>query len=198
MAEVMLKQLTGGDKISARFMRRDFFDIEPHHKIWMAANHKPVIQGTDYAVWRRIKEIPFDVTIKEDEQDHNLIKKLSKELPGILAWAVQGALDWQDGGLRVPEKVKEATAAYKFEMDVIGHFIDERCTTNKLASVTATKLYEAYKIWAETNGEKPISQIAFSRKMRDRGYVTETRDNVGRWKYEKLGLKSEEEEIPPL
>ena len=99
MAEVPMKQVTGGDPIRARKLFKDFFQFLPTHKIILAANHKPVVSGTDHAVWRRIKLVPFVVTIPEEAKDKVLPEKLKAEVPGILAWAVRGCLDWQRGGL---------------------------------------------------------------------------------------------------
>ncbi|PLS83054.1 MAG: hypothetical protein CYG60_22800, partial [Actinobacteria bacterium] len=111
MAESLVKQLTGGEKVKARYLHKDFFEFDPTHKVFLVANHKPEVLGTDHAIWRRVKLIPFDVTIPEEEQDPRLPEKLQAELPGILAWAVRGCLDWQRDGLAEPEEVKAATEA---------------------------------------------------------------------------------------
>jgi len=194
LAEVLVKQLTGGDRITARFMRHDFFSFDPSHKIWLAANHKPIIKGTDYAIWRRIRMIPFDVVIPPAEQDSSLGDKLRAELPGILAWAVRGCLEWQKIGLAAPEKIKRATEAYQTEMDLIAGYLAERCVVNSLASVTAGALYADYKVWAEESGEKPISQRSFSGRLKERGYTTSDRDGSGRALYSGLGLLAKDAE----
>lgn len=194
LAEVLTKQLTGGDRMKARFTHRDWFEFEPSHKIWLAANHKPVIMGTDYAIWRRIKLIPFSVTIPEPERDPHMLAKLRAELPGILTWAVRGCLEWQRQGLAIPEKVKQATNEYQAAQDTLAAFMDERCIINDLASVTAGKLYEAFKAWAKDAGEEIISQRRFSERLRERGHVTEGRDINGRALYHGLGLRSDEGE----
>ena len=129
MAESLVKDLTGGDTISARFLHREFFTFRPEFKLWIRGNHKPSIRGTDDGIWRRIHLIPFEVQIPEAERDPNLPEKLHAELPGILRWAVEGAIAWQRDGLRVPEKVKAATSEYRTEMDRLADFIDEKCTT---------------------------------------------------------------------
>src|SRR5205807_894309 len=98
LAEAMMKQLTGGDRITARKLYQDLFEFDPTHKIMLAANHKPVVKGTDGAVWRRIKLVPFIVTITDAEKDKGLLSKLKAEAPGILAWAVRGCLAWQRDG----------------------------------------------------------------------------------------------------
>src|SRR5262249_53818113 len=119
IAEGLMKQLTGGDKVRARFMCRDFFEFTPSHKIFLAANHKPVVRGTDLATWRRIKLVPFTVTIPNKERDKTLLDKLRKEFPGILAWAVRGCQAWQASGLAEPKEITAATAGYRSEMDSV-------------------------------------------------------------------------------
>src|SRR5207249_4861041 len=101
----------------ARKMRQDFFEFQPTWKIFLAANHRPTVRGTDHAVWRRIKLVPFEVTIPKDEQDKHLLTKLRAEWPGILAWAIRGCLDWQREGLGEPDEVRAATAAYRAQQD---------------------------------------------------------------------------------
>lgn len=194
MAEVLVKQLTGGDRIKARFMRRDFFEFDPQHKIFLAANHKPIIRGTDYAIWRRIRLIPFMVTIPPDEQDKVLGEKLRAELPGILAWAVRGCLEWQKNGLIVPAKIKQATDEYQTEMDIIAGFLADCCIVSSLASVTASAIYQAYKTWTESNGEKAMSHRAFSARLKERGFAATSRDGAGRWVYSGLGLLTKDDE----
>jgi len=188
MAEVLVKQMTGGDMVKARFMRGDFFEYEPTHKIWLAANHKPPITGTDNAIWRRIKLIPFEVTIPEAEQDKHLIEKLKTELPGILAWAVRGCLAWQQIGIAFPDRVDKATEAYRAEMDLVAQFLEECCVINSLASVGASVLYGEYCKWCDQYREKPEKQKAFSMRLKERGFVAKDRDSYGRALYSGIGL----------
>ena len=188
MAEVLVKQMTGGDRMKARFMRCDFFEFDPTFKIWLAANHKPVIKGTDYAIWRRIHLIPFEVTIPAAEQDPSLGAKLREELPGILAWMVRGAIDWQRNGLSVPEKVKQATAEYQAENDLVTQFIADCCLASPMAVVFAGELYAAYKNWAIENGVDQLSQFAFSRRMAEKNFIGRRVPGDGRKQYSGLGL----------
>jgi putative DNA primase/helicase len=169
LAESLTKQLTGGDRIKARFMRENFFEFQPTFKIFLAANHKPNIRGTDYAIWRRIKLVPFEVTIPEKECDPDLPEKLREELPGILAWAVRGCLTWQKEGLKEPEKVRRATEQYRAEQDLIADFIGECCTLDPKVRIKASDLYEAYKRWCESNGEQVLTQRAFADRLTERG-----------------------------
>jgi putative DNA primase/helicase len=172
LAEVLVKQLTGGDKVTARFLYSEFFEFDARFKVFLSTNHKPVIRGTDNAIWRRIRLIPFEVTIPEEEQDKDLQGKLRSELPGILAWAVRGCLRYQEYGLGQPEKVSAATQAYREEMDVLGGFLKDRCIMDKDARVPNSKLYPAYKEWCESTGEKPLTQQKLAIVLADRGFRT--------------------------
>lgn len=171
MAEVLVKQLTGGDTITARFLHQEFFEFKPQCKIFLAANHKPIIKGTDHAIWRRIKMIPFTVTIPEEEQDKHLLDKLKSELSGILAWAVKGCLAWQQLGLGTPDEVKVATEGYRAEMDVIAGFIDECCHVHPAVSVQASAIYEAYCKWCKENGEEAQNQKKFGMALTEKGFI---------------------------
>jgi putative DNA primase/helicase len=170
LAESTVKDLTGGDTITARFMRGEWFDFTPTHKLWLSTNHKPEIRGTDAAIWRRIRLIPWTVTIPPEEQDKGLLAKLREELPGILAWIVQGCLEWRREGLRPPDEVRRATGKYRAEMDVLAAFIDEECIVAEHASATAKALYSAYREWCEENGERPESQRRFGGRLKERGF----------------------------
>ncbi|MBE7444687.1 MAG: primase C-terminal domain-containing protein [Planctomycetia bacterium] len=180
LSENLIKSLTGGDTVSARFLFAEFFDFQPIFKLWLAANHKPNIRGTDYAIWRRIRLIPFNVTIPEEEQDKHLEEKLKAELPGILAWAVQGCLEWQRNGLQTPVEVKTATKGYRDEMDTIGAFISDCCVLVQDAKVQAGKLYGAYKKWCEENGEFTLTQRYFGMRLSEKGY--ERIESNGHWR----------------
>jgi putative DNA primase/helicase len=168
MAESKIKAMTGGDTVTARFMRGEFFDFIPEFKLWLRANHKPVITGTDNAIWRRIRLIPFEVEIPKDEQDPYLMDKLSQEYEGILAWAVAGCLDWQRERLNPPEKVVNATSKYRNEMDTIGNFLDEKTEAGE--SVLSKILYQAYTSWCEDSGDRPLTQRAFSQTLTEKGF----------------------------
>jgi putative DNA primase/helicase len=183
MAESLMKQLTGGDKVKARRMREDFFEMTPTWKIFLAANHKPTIRGCDLAVWRRIKMIPFSVTITEEEKDPHLGEKLKDEWPGILAWAVRGCLDWQREGLGEPDEVKSATQAYRAEQDLVQGFIDECCFVNANAWATASDLLNAYAAWS---GDKIMTAKAFGMRLQEKGYSPDKRG--GARGYKGIGL----------
>jgi putative DNA primase/helicase len=170
MAETLVKELTGGDRITARYMRQDNFEFEATHKIFLHGNHKPHIHGTDWAIWRRIDLISFEVTIPEDERDKHLEDKLKDELSGILNWALEGCLSWQRKGLSSPDKVKTATQEYRAEQDIIGGFLADCCTINPNADETAANLYQAYIKWCTTNGEKTEAQTIFGGALKERDF----------------------------
>jgi putative DNA primase/helicase len=168
LAEVIVKQLTGGDSVTARFLFKEFFEFVPQGKIYLAANHKPVIKGTDLGIWRRIVLVPFTVTIPPERQDKKLLEKLKAELPGILAWSVRGCLAWQKHGLEVPQEVQYATESYRDEMDVLKDFLTECCFEHPTAWVTAKALYQAYREWCERNGLRPLDQRDFGLRLTER------------------------------
>lgn len=170
MAEAFMKQLTGGEKIRARKCFKDFFEFEPTHKIFLASNHKPTIRGTDFAAWRRIKLVPFTVTIPEAEKDPHLGDKLKAEYPGILAWMVRGCQEWLRHGMQEPAKVTAATAEYQAEQDTVAGFIAECCTEQQGARTQLTGLLEAYHEWS---GDKWMKSRAFAKHLRAKGFVIE-------------------------
>lgn len=168
--EAVIKEITGGDSISVRFLYKEFFTYTPAFKLWLCTNHKPWIQGADHAIWRRIRLIPFEIRISDEEADRTLPQKLMEELPGILKWAVEGCLSWQREGLVVPEVVRSATDEYRSENDVFLEFLEENCATDKTSEESNKKLYEAYWQWCYQNKEHPLSRRAFGLRLRDRGF----------------------------
>ena len=190
--ESLVKDLTGGDHITARFLHREFFEFEPTFKIWMYGNHAPVIRGTDDGIWRRMRRIPFTVTIPEAERDPFLPEKLAGELEGILAWAIQGCLAWQQHGLGLPEAVKQATASYRADQDVLAAFMNDCVIIGSRFKVTKKALYSAYKTWAEDNGETAINARRFGQAMQERGYrINEREGHTGLSIFTGIGLIQE-------
>jgi len=161
-AEAKIKAMTGGDRISARFMRQDYFEYDPQFKLIVAGNHKPNL-------------IPFTVTIPEDERDETLSEALKAEWPGILEWALEGCLEWQERGLAPPESVTEATAEYFDAQDTLSQWIEERCITMPNCEAKASALYADWKDWAEGAGEFVGSQRRFSQGLEDRGFRRQRR-----------------------
>jgi len=170
LAEVLVKQLTGGDPIRARRMRCDFFQFAPTHKLWLAGNHLPTIVGNDHAIWRRILLIPFNVTFEGERCDRALPNRLAEEMPGILAWAVAGCLEWQKHGLGVPDAVRRTTGAYRSGEDHVGRFLADCAEVDPTASVSARKLREVYEDWCSQVGERPWSAKAVGEQLAARGF----------------------------
>lgn len=183
LAESQVKQITGGDRIVARQLYQDPFEFGPTHKLWLSTNHKPTVHGTDDAIWRRLRLIPFEQTIPPKQRDKHLTEKLRRELPGILQWAVEGCLAWQRDGLGESEHVRRATADYRKESDVFGQFLEECCVLGPNESVPASVLFLEYEAWASAAKLRPMSKPAFGRKMRDRKFHQERRghSNVTTW-----------------
>ncbi len=178
--EAGVKWLTGGDKIRARRMQEDFWQFNPTHKIFLAANTRPVIRGNDLGIWRRVRLVPFVVTISEQQRDPHLIDTLKDESAGILRWAVEGCLLWQREGLRAPDAVKAATGDYQAEMDLVGRFISDRCIVGTFAQVAAGDLYKSFLNWCTEGREREFSQQTFGRRLTDRGFARERRRS-GHW-----------------
>jgi putative DNA primase/helicase len=169
--EALVKELTGADRLKARFMRQDYWDFAPTHKLWLACNYKPKIRGTDHGIWRRIKLVDFEVTIPDDKQDKQLPAKLRAELPGILRWAVNGCLEWQREGLNPPKAVVDATACYRLESDLLAQFVEERCLHGDEYQVRSTELFADYKSWCAANGlDHPLSQKALAKQLQEKGH----------------------------
>lgn len=179
-AESLVKQLTGGDTVKARFLFREGFAFKPTFKLWISGNHRPIIKGTDNGIWRRVRLVPFDRTFA---LDRTFPAKLEAEAPGILAWAVRGCLEWQRDGLGEPIEVMEATASYRADMDRLAGFISEICVETTNATATAAQLYRAYKDWCEANGEKAESQRALGLRLKERGFRkgSDSRTNCVVW-----------------
>jgi putative DNA primase/helicase len=146
-----------------------------------------VVRGTDKAIWDRLKLIPFNVRIPEEQQDRKLLSKLKTELPGILAWAVRGCLEWQAEGLGVPEEVRNATGNYQSEMDVLANFIADACMLTSDARAGATSLFQAYKRWCDDNGERCGSQRGFSASLTERGFFKRRSGKTGTEEWQGIG-----------
>lgn len=195
LAEAKLKRLTGGDKISARRMRENFFEFAPTHKLWLQANHRPVIRGTDYAVWRRLRLVPFLVTIPSEERDKFLARRLAEEAAGILAWAVGGCVAWRSYGLSSPVAVTAATESYRAEMDVLADFIEEYCRLGEEYRAAAADLYKAYTTWCADSGERPMSQHVLGAMLTERGFDRRKYGPTRRWHWFGVGLEAAESRV---
>jgi putative DNA primase/helicase len=168
-AESKIKALTGGDMITARFMRQDFFEYLPAFKLLIVGNHKPSLRSVDEAIRRRFHLIPFCVTIPPDDRDPDLVDKLEQEWPGILAWMIEGCLEWQELGLRPCKAVLDATAAYLEAEDAMAAWMDERCERTISAWESSSDLFASWKAWAEMAGELSGTMKRFAQKLEVRG-----------------------------
>ncbi|MBI4612724.1 MAG: hypothetical protein HY720_03860 [Planctomycetes bacterium] len=175
LSEERVKSLTGGDRIKARRMREDFWYFVPAHKIILATNHRPRITGGDLGIWRRVRLVPWEVTIAEDEEDVELPAKLRAEAPGILAWIVAGAVEYLRDGLRPPKTVRDATAAYREAEDVLGEFLVEHVVESPGAFLATKPLHARFLEWAAEAGiPEPWGQRTLTRKLKDRGWKYST------------------------
>lgn len=194
LAETLVKDLVGGDDIRARFLHQNWFTFRPSAKLWIYGNSRPAIRGTDDGIWRRVRLIPFGVQIPAERVDGRLGEKLRHELAGILAWMVAGCLAWQQNGLGEPPAVKDATAAYREEMDFLAEFLAEACDINAGSTENATDVFHAFSQWCKVNGEKAQTQTAFGRMLRERGYE-KSRITGGRRVYHGLRLNENGREM---
>lgn len=186
LSESLIKQMTGGDQIAARFLYAEFFDFRPQFKIIIAGNHQPVIRGDDTGIWRRLHLVPFTVTIPPEKRNPKLAEELRSELPGILNWALKGCREWQKHRLSPPKAVTAAVAEYRSDMDVLGQWIDEKCELGADKEIGASFAYQDYREWAKFNGFSEMSSNAFGRRLKER-FVRKSK-NKGKW-YIGLALK---------
>lgn len=163
--EGLLKQLTGGDRVSARKLYENEFEFTPQFKLWMATNHKPYVRGRDDGIWRRFVIIPFEKQIPLKEIDRDLTDKLKKELPAIMKWCVDGFLEWQRIGLSEPAIIKEQRDEYRTEMDSTEAFIEECCNIDATKYVKTSELFKAYDMWARQNHQYKMSNRKFRSEM---------------------------------
>jgi putative DNA primase/helicase len=179
--EVLVKRLTGGDTIAARFMRAEWFEFKPAFKAWLATNHMPEIRGTDEAIWRRIRLVPFTVRIPDEERDPQLAAKLRDELPGILTLAVNGCQEWLANGLPAAAAVTDATATYRAESDLVGRFLDDCCLVDAGVKAKAGDLYTRYGYWAQSNGEHTLTAKQLGQRLAERGLTPKRGSGGTRW-----------------
>lgn len=181
LAESLIKQMTGEDSLTARFLHQEYFDFVPSFKLFLATNHKPTLRGGDLAIRRRVRLVPFSVTIPEAERDKEIVDKLRLELPGVLCWAIEGCLEWQQDGLGEPDAVQEATRDYLDEMDLIGRFLTEDCIREAGIRTPSAVFYKNFTAWSEQNGEKAMSQTAFGLRLKERGLESRKIRGVNHW-----------------
>lgn len=169
LAEAKIKDITGGDVLAVRRMTENFWDLTPTHTLHCAGNHKPTVLGTDGGIWRRIKLVPWTVTIAEKDRDAQLGEKLRAELPGILAWAVRGCLEWQLVGLAEPPEVTGAGAEFRAESDVLGSFFESHCVFESGGREACKAIRKAYETWCDDLGHRPLGARTLWRRFREAG-----------------------------
>jgi len=200
LAEAKVKELTGGDTLTARFLFKEEFEFTPVAKLWLYTNHRPVIKGTDDAIWRRIRVIPFNMKFPPEKRDGKLDETLHEELSGILNWALEGCIDWQREKLNPPEAVLRETEEYREEQDTLGGFIDEYCIEKPGVCVSCQKLYAAYQGWAkDREGRRNVlTQQQFGEAMKARGRERKRKGEDRRWHRIGIALRPDKdvEELP--
>jgi len=169
--EPLVKQLTGQDIIACRHLYCELFEFLPAFKPILLTNHLPIIRDPGHAIWRRIQAIPFLRIFREEAQDKQLDEKLLAELPGILNWAIAGALEYQKFGLKAPKCVLDAIATYRSDMDVLGDWLNEECEDSPSATTPVKDLYDAYSFWCHREKHTPIGKRNFGDELEKRGYA---------------------------
>lgn len=169
-AEARIKQLTGGDPVTARFMRQDFFTFTPSFKLTIVGNHQPMLRNVDDAARRRFNIVPF--IRKPSKPDRQLEEKLKAEWPGILQWMIEGCLDWQANGLVRPASVTDATDAYFAEQDLLQQWLSERCEVGSDWWEGTAELFESWGTYAKAAGDVPGTMKSFGPAMRRKGFLS--------------------------
>lgn len=173
LAEGLVKQMTGGDTVTARFLYGTEFEYQPTHKLWLVANDAPKVNSEDDGLWRRILRIPCDNVVPEGERDSSIkarLKDASIGGPAILAWAIEGALGWQSDGLAIPESIRAATREYKESQDPITDFVAEVCEVGEGMRVAFGDLWHAYLMYCKTYRRKPMGKLVFGDRLEAKGY----------------------------
>ena len=186
--EALVKDLTGGDTVTARFLHKEFFEFKPTHKLLMCGNHKPIVRGTDEGIWRRLVLVPFSVTIPAGERRpmSEMLATFKAELSGILNWAVSGYQDYIRNGLKIPSEVHVATGKYREDSDVLQTFLEEVTEQGVGFTVRCQALYGAYKQWCDTNNEFPLNSRRLSDALKERGFANRAGAHN---RYEWIGLR---------
>lgn len=170
--EARMKRFTGGDDITARYVHQNLVTFTPTHTAMFVTNYLPKVSGDDEAVWARLRVIPFDVVIPPAERDKHLGDKLQAEAEVVLAWAVEGWLDYRRRGdfLDEPEAVLQRTAKYRSDSDDLGRFIEEWCDLGPAYCAMTSELHEAYTRWANQSGAQSMRMVAFANALTERGF----------------------------
>jgi putative DNA primase/helicase len=170
-----LKNATGGEEIIAKFSHKDTFSYKPHFKMYLATNHKPRIEGTDLGIWRRVKLVPYTVTIPLERQNAKLTQELLEESQGILNWLIEGFRMFSELGYKLPacKVVEDATKQYQSDEDVVLNFIRDMCETGNAYDVSGKEIYSSFSVWQKLEGQRPMTQTKFGTRLSDLGYPVE-------------------------
>jgi putative DNA primase/helicase len=179
--EAKIKAMTGGEPITARLMRQNFFSFQPEFKLWFVANDRPRVRGTDHAFWRRVRVIQLNIKIPSSERDPDLAIKLRAEFPGILAWAIRGCRKWQRDGLGQPAAVRTATEGWQQEMDHLKKFVAEELIIAPGLKVRSSQMFDRYTKWCSSHGEEALTIHNFKAKLQESLDVTHKRINGSSW-----------------
>ena len=179
--------LAGREQLSARFLHREFFDFWPTAKPWLRTNHRPIVHGTDDGIWRRLHLIPFKRKYSENERNPWLEQQLMEESAGILAWMVEGCLEWQRIGLAPSQLVRNESASYRTESDLLGEFLQDVCTCGANEREQQAAVFARWRYWCESNALRCGAKASFTRKLSERGFK-ESRSNGNRY-YSGLKLR---------
>ena len=169
LAEGKLKYLTGMSEVKTCRKYENPVTFAPTHKIFIDANHRPVVRGSDTAIWTRLKLIPFIVSIPDDEIDKNLLNKLKAEVAGVLAWAVKGCLEWKKDGLAEPDEVRASVGTWRTEDDPHKEFFEDECEFDPSQSIPVSRMWDAFRTWAGENGLRHPSKERLYKELRLRG-----------------------------
>ncbi|MFO7731858.1 MAG: phage/plasmid primase, P4 family [Spirochaetia bacterium] len=195
LATAVVKQVTGGEKITADRKHEHEISFWPTHKLWFSGNHKPRISDTTESIWRRVKLIPFNYKIPSQSINSDLVQLfVNEEAPGILAWAVLGCLEWQNVGLITPGIINDATTKYRSDEDKLSDFILECCVIEPIAKCYTSNLYKEYQEWCNTNGEKPFGKQRFNERIQEKGFL-KGRGSYNKPEWSGLGIKYQEKKV---
>ncbi len=191
IAEGLVKSVTGDRKITARFLRHEYFEFSPKFTLFLATNHKPAIKGMDPAIWARIRLIPFTFTVDKENEIPDLDDMLIKEAPGIFNWMLKGCLGWLGSGkkMRLAMEITDATDQYRADQDIIQMFIDDCLTVVTGARTPKTAIYARYQKWCEDTGHRPLASNRLSHQLHERGFI-DMRDKNSRF-WNNIGILSE-------
>lgn len=171
--EDLVKRLTGGEEIVARFLHREYFSFKPRFKLVLVTNHKPKIVGTDDGIWRRVVLVPWSISIPREQRDRHLGQRLEQELPGILNWTLKGLEEYLSFGLDpLPEAIAHACREYRRESDTIGMWMEQCCSLDPFGRATSAEIHSSYKAWAAANGYQDVTPKKLANRLKEIGLTS--------------------------